>query len=359
MPVELPKWKQVVRAVKDLIVSGVWKPGEKLPTYDELEIKFKVSRLTLQQVMRTLKTEGFISARERMGLFVNPKHPFLTRLGIIFPYQEDKVTRFWEGLHDAAQQICTAQNRELATYWNLTTSKEELARLKSDIDNSLLSGLILPVTPNFGNLEEFLNAHSELPLIGAGEKFGHAAHFCRMSLDNRTLVCRALDFMQEQGCRRIPIMLNGSHSEIEQFFMEEIQKRGLYSPPQWHFVFQMETAELTAQITELLLSLPEREKPDGIFIGDDNLASYVVRGAVAKGVRLPDDFTLVSHYNWLPKTMDSLPVRNIGYNIKSMMENSIQRLDDFHITGMIEPELYVPPLFHEELKTQKKEKKYA
>lgn len=359
---ELPKWKQVVRAVKDQIVSGAWKAGEKLPTYDELEIRFRVSRLTLQQVMRALKTEGFVLARERQGIFVNPRHPFLCRIGILFPYEEGFCTRFWQGLLDAARQICCAQGRELAVYWNLSKSSEELSRLISDIEESRLAGLILPVSPDFGDLQNILKGHPELPLVSAGEFFPRLAWECRIVLDNRALVCRALDFMQKRSCRKIPVMLNGRDSEIAQTFQEEVRKRGLYSPPAWNFVFRMEVAELAEQITALLLSLPEKERPDGIFIGDDNLTSHVVRGAVEKGVRLPGEFTIVSHYNWLPQAVDSLPVCNIGYDIRDIVERAVRKIDEFRVSGRMEPQIYVSPLFREELADsdpQKRERKYA
>ena len=110
MTEESSKWKRVVHAIKELIVSGEWKLGEKLPTYDELEVRFHVSRITLQQVVSQLKRDGYITSRVRQGLFVSQRPPHLTRIGIVVPRDESQV-RFWYEVVKTAHVVADQHHR--------------------------------------------------------------------------------------------------------------------------------------------------------------------------------------------------------------------------------------------------------
>ena len=62
-----PLYLQVVRALKDEIVSGVYPVGSQLPTEEELCERFSVSRYTVREALRRLREDSLVSSRQGAG----------------------------------------------------------------------------------------------------------------------------------------------------------------------------------------------------------------------------------------------------------------------------------------------------
>jgi len=70
-----PLYLQVVRALKDEIVSGVHPVGAQLPTEGELCERFSVSRYTIREALRRLREDNLVSSRQGAGTTVVPPRP--------------------------------------------------------------------------------------------------------------------------------------------------------------------------------------------------------------------------------------------------------------------------------------------
>jgi GntR family transcriptional regulator len=66
----LPLYFQLKQVLSEKIQNGEWKPGEKLPTEEELQQKLDLSRTTVRQALRELELEGIINRRAGRGTFV-------------------------------------------------------------------------------------------------------------------------------------------------------------------------------------------------------------------------------------------------------------------------------------------------
>lgn len=60
----------VTEQLKDMIVTGVYKPGEKLPNEASLCEQFGVSRITVREAMKKLSMMGLLDIRQGKGTFV-------------------------------------------------------------------------------------------------------------------------------------------------------------------------------------------------------------------------------------------------------------------------------------------------
>ena len=56
---------QVYNQMKDQIMSGVWVPGEKIPSENQLMEVFGVSRGTVRQAIQKLSAVGLLETRRR------------------------------------------------------------------------------------------------------------------------------------------------------------------------------------------------------------------------------------------------------------------------------------------------------
>jgi GntR family transcriptional regulator len=70
-----PLYLQVVRALKDEIISGVYPVGSQLPTEEELCDRFSVSRYTVREALRRLREDSLVSSRQGAGTRVVPPPP--------------------------------------------------------------------------------------------------------------------------------------------------------------------------------------------------------------------------------------------------------------------------------------------
>lgn len=66
---------QVYEQLKNNIIDGTWKQGDKLPSENDLVIAFGVSRITVRQALSKLTTLGLIETRTGEGSFVTELKP--------------------------------------------------------------------------------------------------------------------------------------------------------------------------------------------------------------------------------------------------------------------------------------------
>ena len=64
-----PIYLQVVEGYKRLILSGVIKEGEKLPSVRELSTQLAINPNTIQRSYRELEVEGFVGSSPGKGVF--------------------------------------------------------------------------------------------------------------------------------------------------------------------------------------------------------------------------------------------------------------------------------------------------
>ncbi|HEY8356502.1 MAG TPA: GntR family transcriptional regulator, partial [Ramlibacter sp.] len=70
-----PLYRQVVQSLRDEIVRGVYPVGTQLPTEDELTVRFGVSRHTVREALRHLRSDGLVASRQGSGTTVRaPEH---------------------------------------------------------------------------------------------------------------------------------------------------------------------------------------------------------------------------------------------------------------------------------------------
>jgi GntR family transcriptional regulator len=69
----VPRYVQLAGLLRQRIARGVWAPGDKVPTLDELMAEFDVARVTVRQAIELLAREGLVSAERGRGTFVLAK----------------------------------------------------------------------------------------------------------------------------------------------------------------------------------------------------------------------------------------------------------------------------------------------
>ncbi|MFC0534202.1 FadR/GntR family transcriptional regulator [Phytohabitans kaempferiae] len=70
-------YDRLAEAIRDQILAGELRPGDRLPTEPEMSSRFKVSRSTAREALRALASQGFVTIRRGVagGVFVAPPDP--------------------------------------------------------------------------------------------------------------------------------------------------------------------------------------------------------------------------------------------------------------------------------------------
>lgn len=67
----MPLYHQLKELLAERIARGEWQPGDMLPTEEQLQEQYEISRTTVRQALKELEVEGRISRQRGRGTFVS------------------------------------------------------------------------------------------------------------------------------------------------------------------------------------------------------------------------------------------------------------------------------------------------
>jgi GntR family transcriptional regulator, transcriptional repressor for pyruvate dehydrogenase complex len=62
--------EQVFEQIRSQVLKGIWKPGERIPSENDLAAGLGASRVTIRECLQKLATLGLLEARQGEGTFV-------------------------------------------------------------------------------------------------------------------------------------------------------------------------------------------------------------------------------------------------------------------------------------------------
>lgn len=121
------------------IISGRFKPGDKLPTEIELSKKYKTARGTVARALGELENRGLLNRRRGAGTFIRKtekKNDKAVRLAMFTPWatQGQSIGYFQSNLYVALSSICAENGAELILQGLATAGNDYRARLFNAAD---------------------------------------------------------------------------------------------------------------------------------------------------------------------------------------------------------------------------------
>ena len=150
---KIPKYERMKHHILSMIESGELKPGDKLPTEEDLAARFAFSLTTTRKALTELAREGAICRIKKKGTFVSsnilpePPAPTTPRtVSFILPLSEQTDDTLMQ--HVRGAQGCFSQ-RGYSMLIEATNSRMELENqfINQAIDNQLSGLIIFPVSP--------------------------------------------------------------------------------------------------------------------------------------------------------------------------------------------------------------------
>jgi GntR family transcriptional regulator len=96
---ELAKYQRIAGELRDLIRSGGYAPGARLPSKAELIGHYEVAQRTVDEALRVLREEGLVYSVQGVGTFVSDPLPEVARS------EYETVMQRIDGLTEEVRQL--------------------------------------------------------------------------------------------------------------------------------------------------------------------------------------------------------------------------------------------------------------
>ncbi|MBO8164324.1 MAG: FadR family transcriptional regulator [Brevibacillus sp.] len=130
-------YEEVAEYMKQQILSGVFQPGDRLPSLRELGDMLGVGQSTVREAISALKTMGLVSIRQGEGTFVTPFQPeeVLSAFEAIRPMTEQDILALLE-----VRKIIESGTVRLAAERRTEDDLKPLGRAMEDMEAALAKG---------------------------------------------------------------------------------------------------------------------------------------------------------------------------------------------------------------------------
>jgi GntR family transcriptional regulator of arabinose operon len=300
--VQLPKYQQIVEAVKNEILSGRYQPGQKLPSEAALVKRFGASRITVGRALRELRQAGLIQSRAGSGSYVGPAATGDKGLlfGLLIPNLGD--TEIFGPICQGMSQA--PQARKNALLWgNIApepeTKEEQTWELCQQYIAKKVDGVFFaPLERAAANDETNYRVISSLerasiPVVLLDRcilPYPRRSRHDLIGIDHRRAGYMATEHLLKLGCRRIAFVgyPNSAATVTARIggYRDALFSAGISVARD--LVRTLENDQVSDVRT-----IMEKLKPDGIVCANDRTAGHLMHGLIQMNYRIPRDVRIV------------------------------------------------------------------
>lgn len=131
----IPLSDAIAEQVKEMILNGTFKPGDRLPTENELMHQFNVGRSTVREALKSLGMAGLVESRRTSGTFVTTNyrgflHDKVKWTALLTEHEILNITQVRLALEGQAAMLAA----ERATPEELSKIEELIGELEQSLD---------------------------------------------------------------------------------------------------------------------------------------------------------------------------------------------------------------------------------
>ena len=320
---ELPHAERILRAIRNQIVRGEMRPGDRLPTRSDISKQYSVSTFTAQAAFSSLERDGFVVSKGRSGTFVAPTLPHQSRVALVWPRVLHPITgtldsRFYDALHLAASRDFVMQADRSAPTASAAVAFDELGPMSDkesdDRFEQLLeaarshryAGMFCPAIKPWMDQLVGVPGCPFVTLSCVRQDTSLAQPHARLHLDYLRFFRAAAGCVRDRGAKRVAVISSGSLDNIGFHALETaLESEGVRSCAKWVHMTEPRHAAWVGNLVELLFDSASSDTPDALIVDDDHLVGLAADAV--KRVR-PGRVPAVVALNNFPLEPPALPV---------------------------------------------------
>lgn len=325
----VPQYFQLQTWLQEQIEQGVFKPGDKIPTEEEMVRITGLARATIRQATSNLVNMGYLRRKRRLGTFVRRRTNAEDKkdiVGVIVPdIRSGYAPELARGIEDAAA------NNKLSTILCNTDDLFIKANFHAErlIENSVRGVIFVPTAaPDEKNrliVERFTKRN--IPIVLA-DRIVPGMDVDYVTTDNFDGAYQITKYLLDMGHQKIGITLSTLFSTERMRFEGYKKALGDFGVPLDQEIIQLHSGPYTEkhylQSARLLLS--HRDRITAIFAGHDRIAYLVYSVANKLGIAIPNDISLVGYDDLHPSCSHLIPLTTMHQPIYEMGRESLKIL---------------------------------
>ena len=317
----------VAQQLRQRIVAGDWRPGQRLPPRRALETRYAVSPFTVQRAMDRLRAEGFVESRGRGGTFVAQTPPHLSRYALIFgPGDEAPHSRFRQALVQAAEAVNgRLHDRRLVVHTGVAPGHRTQAydQLIDQVCTHCFAGLLLALPPKFLRGSPLVEAPGlpRVTISRATPTYG----IPRLHPDPAAWVRRAAHRCLQHRRTRVAI-LGPIAQDAEAVLDQDPLAHAMHTPTGWRLDLPPRGERAARRVVQLLLA-NQNDRPDALLVTDDHLLQPTLDAIHDAGLREGRDILVVGHANFPALTDVGGGVQRLGFDAAQLLHAAIDMIN--------------------------------
>ncbi len=340
------KYRSIATDIRDDIISGLWKPGDRLPTHVELRSRYNTTIATVQKAMVELQQEKFIASYGKSGTFVTDQPPHLFNYAVVFPTAPDDFSSWdtlWANFVNQQREMEEHFKCKLAFYYLEQGNPEcrEFRRLVVDAEYGRLAGIIFPDLPHDYLLPPLVA--SRTPCVVVTRDMLPSVN--TVWVDYTGFFRQAFDLLHANGRKRIAVL---SEVRMPREYIEELcrhaKKKGTPIPSEFQLGFRLEPLSMPwlDSLIELLFRGGPAERPDGLILANENFRDHVLHVLQQKKLIPGKDVEIVLHTNFPAAGPNPFPINRLGFKVEGIMEACLDTLVKYRQSGIVDHSALVP-----------------
>ncbi len=327
---EIPTYQQIKDVLKEEIRQGKYKPGDILPSVNQLAKMFSTSRNTSVKAVNDLMHEGVVHTVQGRGTMVNDLHAEISSpvrkkrkspipgIGVLLADFDDinhpYIVKILKGISDGAKSSkCRLKVFCISNY-----------SIREFIANEEFDGLV--VLTELPQSSVLLLKQHKIPFVLANNDI-YGEELYSVTVDSYRSVYESLKYLNELGHRKIAVLSGPS---------------GARSTPLGYMAYQRAIEDFNLENDDRLFKSCEYYdeesgykafsellktgcRPSAVIAFDDYMACGAIRAANEHGLKVPEDLSVVGSGNQL-NGYAPLPLTTMDYHLNDLGGKCLEML---------------------------------
>ncbi len=322
----------LVRYISDLNL----RPGDKLPSQETIRAELGLGNATITRALKELKKDGVLTTKHRIGTYVLDSnadgHPArIIGIGALQSGDPGVGPVYSCLLHHMLTHLTESNCQAIIfhcrpTYGKYGIELDYFPGLKRNVEQKRLDGIILMADISsraWSWLEErqmypvFVGPNTDMP--------------SGVMIDYRQSIREAIRIFSSNGINRpAVIMYKGSTSaSVKSEFIKLTGNRKGFNARKFYFA-ETQAKDTPPKAIEKIYSLPKNERPDGLAILDDQLASKIITEITRRRLA-GDDYLpkfVVQTNKQIPIAFPIEPIAKLEVDVDVLASNVVALLID-------------------------------
>jgi GntR family transcriptional regulator of arabinose operon len=349
------KYYILMEELKNAMLSGKIKPGEKLPSENELSAKYSISRHTVRKALSILTNDGFIVAEHGRGTYCSDRlknHVVSNNIAVVTTYISDYI---FPGLIKGIDNVLTANGYSIMLK-NTGNSRKNEAKCLDDIMTKNIDGLI--IEPSKSDIYgKNVNQYNNLDRLGIPYVFIQGSY---QSLKNKPSILMndvkgaymLTKYLIDLGHKSIVGIFKVDDTQggaRHKGYVKALNEAGIAYNPDKVIWFHTEDRDIKPKETIKDL-LDVNEIFDAVVCYNDQIAYEIINVLQERGVQVPQDVSITGYDDSIiaqngPIRLTTIahPKEKLGEMAAELLLEKIHGIDDkdSKVSRLIEPEMII------------------